>query len=440
MLRLKSGLGSLFPEAQRSRWPRSWIAATYFAGAAAITLCVLARQPGVAATSSFWAEDGQILYQATLLHPFLTTITTPYDGYLELVPRVAIWATHLFSVADASAVAAVVGDLILAFSALVVFHAARGYLHSAFSRCVLVAAMVVLPVANGELLNDIINTPWWLLFATFWVLLWRPATRWERVLAALVCFATAASTPVAAFYLPIAVARFVTMPRVKDQAPTIGLLAGLLVQLPAVLLATPGGSAYPKSTSHIASLFLLRVGSGSVTGVALTNTLIEHASSFGIVLGAVVFINVILFVVACRSLRFYLFGAVTLTLCVVLFAYELWYRGGGLWMNDQPAIVGGRYVALPLLLLISTAIVAADNWRAQIAGHRVALGMILITICLAPTWVRDFQTGNWRSTGPDWPAEVAAARASCATPSSPAVNIATAPAGWSVAVPCDRLR
>jgi hypothetical protein len=395
----------------------------------------------VPATSSFWAEDGQILYQAALTRPVFANLTSPYDGYLQLVSRMAIETTQLFPVADASAVAAVAGNLILALSALLVFHAARGHLRSPLSRCLLVGAMVLLPVAGGELLSNVINLEWWLLFAAFWVVLWRPSARWERAVAGLFCFVTAATTPVAACYLPILAARGAVLPRRKEHAATFGLLAGLAVQVPAIIFATGGGgSAYPKSTDHIASLFLIRVASGSLTGVAWTDTIIAHAATAGEILGAAILTALIGLVLASRSLRVYVFAAVALALSVVLFSFELWYRGAGLWMNGMPAIFGGRYVQTPTLLLLSVLIVAADRLAPTISGRRVSLGVTLVAACLIPAWVSDFQTANWRSAGPNWPAEVAQATRDCATTSVQAETLAIAPAGWFVVVPCDDLR
>ena len=433
----RSRLAELFPQPPPQTRPRSLVIAITAGGAALIALCALLRQPGVAATSSFWAEDGEILYQAVIAHSFLAAVTTPYDGYLQLVPRLAIELTHLAGVARASAIAALAGDLILAACSLTVFHAARGLLPSVFSRVLLVAAMVLLPLANGELLNDIINTPWWLLFACFWVLLWRPRTRAGLAFAAAFCFLTAASTPVAAFYLPIVAARWVALPRLREQAAAVGLITGLALQLPAIITAPSGGSVYPHSTSHIASLFLLRVATGSLAGVAGVNALVAHASTIGIVLGIVLLVATGGLVVVCRSLQVRLFAAAALYACVVLFAFELWYRGAGLWMNGEPAIYGGRYAAVPLLLLLSLLVMLAGRWASR---GKLALGTVLLAACLVPAWAIDFQTANWRAAGPDWPADVAAARAQCPSSGLGTIRIPTAPAGWSVLVPCALLR
>jgi hypothetical protein len=440
VLRLPSGLAKLFPQAQPSGLARRRLTAGYLLAFAALVLCALWRQPGVPATSSLWAEDGQVLYQAVLTHSVLGSLFSAYDGYLQLVPRLAIQATRAFPVIGASRVVALAGDAILAASALVVFHAARGHLPSPAPRVVLVAATVLLPLAGGELLNNLINSEWWLLFATFWLLLWRPDGRGARALAAALCFLAAASTPVVLVYAPIAAARVLALPRLRENAPTLGLIAGLAVQVPVMLVASGGGSTYPESTSHIASLFALRVGFGSLGGVTLTVDLIAHAATLGVVLGALLLAAVGLIALLRGSTRVRLFALAALASATGMFAFELWYRGAGLWMNGRPAIYGGRYVQTPVLLLLSVMILGAASARMSFRRRELAVGLCVLSACLAAGWVVDFRAANWRSAGPSWPNQVKRAARACRAPAQRAEILPIAPAGWSVRLPCADLR
>jgi hypothetical protein len=99
----------------------------------------------------------------------------------------------------------------------------------------LAASVLLLPTALLSIANSGVDAPWYLLFATFWALLWRPRSRAGMAAAALFCFAAASSNALAALYLPLAAARVIALPRAREHAATLGWLAGGLVQLPAVL-------------------------------------------------------------------------------------------------------------------------------------------------------------------------------------------------------------
>jgi hypothetical protein len=64
---------------------------------------------------------------------------------------------------------------------------------------------------------------------------WRPRSLAGAVVAGVVCFAAASSNALAALYLPLVAARVIALPRVREQAATIGLIVGGALQLPAVL-------------------------------------------------------------------------------------------------------------------------------------------------------------------------------------------------------------
>ena len=186
-----SPVASLFPVAGRSDWPAWSVAVGYVIGLATTSAAALLRQPGVPATKTIWAEDGRIFYaQATTLS-FWRTLTTLHNGYMQLFPRLAVQLVHFVPVADVSTLFALVGAVSLGAICCLVFHMARGHIAAPGLRALLAAGMVLLPVANVELLDNLVNVPWWLFFAAFWALLWRPKSWPGRACAALVCFMAA---------------------------------------------------------------------------------------------------------------------------------------------------------------------------------------------------------------------------------------------------------
>ena len=163
-----SPVASLFPVAGRSDWPAWSVAVAYVIGLATTSAAALLRQPGVPATKTIWAEDGRIFYaQATTLS-FWRTLTTLHNGYMQLFPRLAVQLVHFVPVADVSTLFALVGAVSLGAICCLVFHMARGHIAAPGLRALLAAGMVLLPVANVELLDNLVNVPWWLFFAAFW--------------------------------------------------------------------------------------------------------------------------------------------------------------------------------------------------------------------------------------------------------------------------------
>ena len=171
----------LFPTATPSRSPAWLIVVGYVAALAVLSGAALLRQPGVPATTTVWAEDGLIYYAQAMRLSFWQTLAITHNGYAQLFPRLAVQVARLFPVADASTVFALMGALSVAGVACFVFHVAKGHIVLLPVRGLLAAAVVLLPVANTEMLNNLVNVPWWLFFAAFWALLWRPRSLSGRV-------------------------------------------------------------------------------------------------------------------------------------------------------------------------------------------------------------------------------------------------------------------
>ena len=70
--------------------------------------------------------------------------------------------------------------------------------------------MVLLPLATVEMLDNLVNLPWWMFFASFWALLWRPR-RAAAAGAAVLCALAAASEPLVGLLLPLAAVRAVAL-------------------------------------------------------------------------------------------------------------------------------------------------------------------------------------------------------------------------------------
>jgi len=433
-------LQPLFPLPAPPRLSKKWTIPAYLFAFAVLTGVILARQSGVTALNSIWAEDGAVYYHAAITGSFWSTLTD-YNGYIELFPRLAIQVVRPFPVRDVAAIIAVFGAASLSALALLIFHASSGHVRSPAARALFVGAIVLLPLATGELLNNLVNFPWWLFFATFWLLLWRPATVAGAVLAGVVCFLASASDPLVGLMLPVAIARIVALPQVRNQLATFGFFLGLIVQVIAVStvgqsgrsMSSPGGSLWA-----IAKLFSFRVGLGWLTGAQLSGKL-RH-SWMGPTLGVLLFVAVIAvaFLVGDRSLR--LLGIFAGFLSLVIFAVEVWTRGVAAEMTGAPISLGSRYAAVPQLLLLSVVLAIASQWKPRSVDFKDVAGPLLCFLLLVPAWLIDVNDKNPRFRGPEWSTEVAKASTACRVSHSGEVPLGTAPPGWVVKVPCRLLQ
>ena len=434
-----SWFAPLFPEAKRSGlagWQIGGLYAISFLGLSALALL---RQSGIPATNSVWAEDGVIFYEQSRLHSFAHTLTTPYNGYLQLGPRLFVQLTHLAPMVDAAAVMATTGACVLALICCYVFHASRGVLAPLWSRIVLVAAMILLPLATGEILDNNVNIGWWLFFAAFWALIARPRTTTDSVLAGLVCLLAIGTEPLVALLFPLAVARvLVARTDLRQEAPIIGLILGLVYQGIGLVKTSGSSSTFAMATTHGALGTLgVRVGWGWLTGATLSNHLIASShprvwqATGYLVLACVVAVAILL-----RHRATIFFVVTSVGLAVITFVVPVVIRGAGPTMLGHPLLVGSRYSATPVLLVCSAVLV--EVVRLTQVLQRRAVHYVPVLVCLVlfvPVWILDFREVNLRSAGPSWGEQVSLATHSCASGRRSA-TLQVSPPGWAVTLPC----
>jgi len=416
---LRRWLAPLFPQAPPApaAWPGAARVLGNLAAIALGTVIMLARQTGVPAWRTLWAEDRSIFLPQALSAP-VRSLFTPFAGYLELYPRLIAGVVVRFPLSDAAAGFAVAGALTASCVAVFVFHASRGHVYRPELRVLLAASVVLLPTALEEITNNAVNTTWYLLFGAFWALLWRPRSRWGMAFAALVCFATASSTPLAAFYLPLAAARLIALPRVREHAATIGWLAGGLLQIPAVLTLSRGHVS--TTLAKAVAFYGQNVVLAAVAGHRGTD-LLRSAGWLGggaIIAAVAVAIAVIW---ACwqrdPAVRALVVAAVAcgviLTLGAVLISGQVALPSA----RPDLYVRGSRYAQPAVLLLISAAIAAVDGFlrrtgiRRERAAHATAA--VLLVAVLGTTWATDFRYVNSRATYKPWSLHLARISHTC---------------------------
>jgi len=442
------------PDAARSAGRRAVYAAIQVAAVCVGTVVLLLRIAGVPAWDSVYAEDQGVYLFDALAHPW--HLIVPYGGYEEFVPRLVGQLVSYLPLADVAVPFAVAGAGIAALCALFTYHAMDGWIRSAWLRALVGAALILLPLAPIEIADCTVGSPWYVLTALFFGLLWRPKNRAGMMAAALVGFAAASSEILALIYAPLVLLRVVALPRWREQAVTAGWLAGLLVQVPVVL------ESYAQHTQRVTHLarpvralgFYFHNVALRAFGWRVSLRLVEIAGFNG----ATVIVCVILvavfgwaLVTGSRQVRVFVAVALIMGFVQTVFAATVVpYATGGHSYNYES---GSRYAAMPIMAMAAAAAVAVDAClrRRAIAegGDRIpllrqspwALTAVVALVCvLALGWLPDYRYASARvSPWGYW--EPVAERMLTACEHSTTGTIPTWTWGQgTITIPCSRLR
>jgi hypothetical protein len=435
---------ALFPPAtSKVRW-RSW----RLVAAASLLVFVasavqLLRLPHGAALNTIWAEDGTIFLQQAKSIGRLGAIPHTYNGYVHLLPRLIAAVAASFPVSAAAAVLGSLSALTAGVVALFVFIATREHIPSPWWRLGLSASIVFMPIAGTETLDNVANVQWYLIAAAFWALLWRPQGRVARAVQAVVCLVAAASAPLCVLLLPLAAARLVALRSPREQAPTLGLLAGLLVQFATGAVAPH--AAQMAGVGTLAAVYAVRVVLTSLVGDEGTRSLFGRAGWLPVYVASAVSLTAVLAWALWHRRR----GAAWLVLAcvgtsILMFVVPVEQR----WVpnlvprasspNAELALES-RYMLVPIFALYSLVACALGGrwWRARGRGAQAMLAAVVVAL-VGTVWTLDFSaTKSGRLAGTTWGSALDAARSTCrGTPAPASAAVAIAPPGWVVELPC----
>jgi len=297
----------------------------------------------------------------------------------------------------------------------------------------------VLPPVAGETVASPANVAWHTTFAVFWLLLWQPATTWGACLGGLLIFATGLSTPAVFFFVPLVLLRALSIRDRRD-----GLIVGayglaLAIQLPVTLLSGEHVSTY-YWTSNIFTTFLQRVVTGSVLGLELGGSAwVDWGWSFLIAIAVALTAYLVALTLRASSGR--LFAAIAILTSVGMFFLTAYSRALGNAMTWPPGIhnnTGGRYVLVPVLILISGALALLDSRSRSSRGGAIAAIATAAVLAVSIVTSFDVNAAPYRG-GPPWDEAVRTAAAQCEAEGLAEAPVSTAPEGWTMTVSCDRL-
>lgn len=436
----------LFPtatpsEGRLARWERVLV----IVGLLALAIVLeLVRVGWTGSLNALWAEDGPVFLQEALSQSLGEAIFSPYSNYLVVVPRLIGEAATVGPLESAPAVVSILSAALAALSGLVVWFAAAAHIRNPYLRGALAVATVLVPVGGLESTDSAAYASWYMLFASFWILLWRPATNWGVLFACLFLLLTALSNPGVWFFAPLVALRLLAARDRRDLAIVATFAAGAAVQL--LALAQNHDPTVDPSWSHqILTAYLQRVLDGAVLGLKLGGTAWDHlgwpllivlvlAGAWGAYVG-----------LRRAGLGARLLAAIALPTSLLLFVVSLYQRALGpemAWPDGGPSSgAGGRYAIVPVLLVISVALVLVDSAeRRQVIRARLSRAGVVALLVLAVAVGTSFYVGNTEARGtPGWDVALDGAAASCAAEGLEVEFVPTSPPGFAMTISCEEI-
>lgn len=406
---------------------------------------------GLSPAQTLWAEDGRNFLGGALRHSLWQEFFRPYGGYLQALPRLIGAGAALLPLRDAAAAFAATSASVRVAIAWLTYRAAAGHLPSPGIRFLLAAAIVLLPTANFEALDDAANLHWFVLYALFWLLLWRGPNGWLGTGLAGVAAATGvASEPLALLLAPLALLRAWALPA-RYRATAYGFAAGMAAQLVVILTGPPRGTARQAPIGTAIGAWLVRGPLTALIGTAESVHLYRLAGYVpALVATGLILACALLAAFGSAATRW--LAALSLALSLLIFGLIVFYDWAPALAPSSPGVVfpGDRYNLTPDLLLLTTVCAGLQALR-RASGKRpagaspaylVALGLVVAGLVTAT--VTTFAQPSGRTAPPTWRAALSAARRSCRSeamvvPAPLVVRVPIDPAGWAAAISCRKL-
>jgi hypothetical protein len=418
-----------------------WSGPVVFAVATVVSL--LRVTPGQ--WDTLWAEDGAQFLQQALADGPAQAVLTPYAGYLHLYPRLTAEVVTWLPLPLAGGVFSVAAAVVVGLAAWAVWTLGAALLPSPWLRGALAAAVVLLPAGGLEAINNVANSHFYLIVASFWALLACRQGALRQVLPSVTVALAVLSDPVAGALLPLALGRLVAVRSWRDRTVAMVYLAALGLQLLVVASAQRQSGTVP-AVGDMAFGYAIRVLCASVLGVDGTHRLARVGGHWAVwaLAGLVVLLLVTAGLVARRRLLVVTASGVA---SVAFFAIACLFALGGSYPPTGEAatnlFAGSRYTLVPSVLLITAVVLAAQGVVERLPA---GWGRWITAAALVPLAI--FVVGDYRSVaGPrlgmaSWSDQVARAVDVCTAKTDDHVRVlfvAPTPV-WSVHVPCGLLR
>lgn len=236
------------------------------------------RQPKVA-RGTMWAEEGSPFLQEALDHGAWGVIFLPYQGYLQVVPRLlTAIALGNVPIEKISTTLTALCCMVAALAGVVVLACSRAVLPTTSLRLIAASITVLAPAMTHEVLGNTPNLHWYFIWMTPWILLSVPRTyKSSTVLSVIVLLATLSEIQLAVF-VPLCAWRW----RERKRWPIYAaLIVGAISEFVVTLVWPRHYPVIPATPQNLVFGYFLNVTVPLVAPTAATWHLV--VSSIGIV-------------------------------------------------------------------------------------------------------------------------------------------------------------
>lgn len=433
----------VFPERsdQRVTLRQALIAIPFVAAA---VVASLTRTGGAGALNSTWIEDAKRFLSSALTKPFPGTVFRPFNGYFHVGPRLLTGLAVLFPVRWAAPVLTLLAVAMLAAFAGVVYVASGAFLDRWWQRLLVAAPVMMVPVGHSQSDNDVATLQFPSLYALFWLLLWRPASRLGKVAAVLLAAYVTFSSILALILLPLLVLRLFAVRDWTTRAIAFGYACGAGTQVFGEVsgVTTRDNIGHPRfDVLWVLGQYAVRAVPSSLLGEAWLGGPGVNADGVPVPLhipNLAVHVTLIvaawLVVAGALALALRHLTAPHWPLAVLAGAASLLIFGA------EVAVMGSvqpRYLIAPALL-IYTALVALLRPRPGLRLRPAAAPVAVLAVLLAVASAANWRVDNSRARSQAWSVTVRQGREACAMRHITVYRYTYS--WWFVDIPCDRIQ
>ncbi len=386
-----------------------------------------------------WAEDGPNFLHDALAGSWISTVLNPYAGYMHLVPRTIASLVVQQPVGRWPLAIAVISIAIRAAIAVFAWHATSGHIPSKLARAAISIVVVTIPLGGAEVLNNLANLHWYLLFACLPAVLWRPRGWFGIVVQCVVVVSGVLSDPLALLLTPVVVLRIIALSRWRDRIVCGTFLGAAAIQF-AVVMGTTRVRGPGMTVGEIYQAYVIRTVDPAFAGISVADWAWSNGRAFGLVLSTVV----VLAILVGGLLRPGPHRGLILTsagFSVVLYAFIAGLSMSAALLLPEPSlsvVMGGRYGFVAGLFLLTATIAAC--WAMVHFSRRSRPAFIALVTVLSLLYLsgvvdaygyrsKDASVQGWREA-------VASAAQECQSSTADQVSLPIDPAGWLMDVPC----
>lgn len=437
----------LFTDWQDSR-PR--LASSLGISAIALAACCLAyfRLPYISART-VWAEDGALFLQEYLEQG--PGLLDPYAGYLHFLPRVLVAAVASVFGLEAYPVAiAAVCSIVAGLVAALTFYCASALTGNLAARLCWASIPILAAPAALEVMGNVANLHWYMLWLTPWVLMKAPSALGQKMLLGISALIIGLSEIQSVIFIPLVFLRL----RVRSLWwAKAGLLIGVACQVFTLWMYPryEGGTA----VDGVSVFYGYFLNTSAAIFFGSSDAIINHIQGFGaapIVLSAVPFAGVAFLLARLGTPGQRLTGCIFLLASVTIWVAAMVVNPAASFgysrfgpPGDWGAFLLSRYSAVPTMFLLALIplLISRSAEHPDPSGPLAARvqdpwfrGVLVGSFLILQT-VYYFPIGDARSEGPVWAPQIQAAQMECrANSAMESVEIHQSPGDWVTKIRC----